>query len=71
MTRECSQQLPSRCALSTPEPRLVLHTQMMALAGGKERTVGEWRALLAAGGFCLDSVAPLSAGMSILVGRAE
>lgn len=45
--------------------------QMMALAGGKERTVGEWRALLAAGGFCLDSVTPLSAGMSILVGRAE
>lgn len=45
--------------------------QMMALAGGKERTVGEWRALLASGGFRLDSVTPLSNGMSILAAQPE
>ena len=44
---------------------------MMALAGGKERTVGEWRALLASGGVRLDSVTPLSNGMSILAAQPE
>lgn len=40
---------------------------MMAMAGGKERTVGEWRQLLASNGFALERVVPLSSGYSMIV----
>ena len=39
---------------------------MMVLVGGKERTVSEWRRLLAGGGFRLDAVAPLSVGTHVV-----
>lgn len=39
---------------------------MMVMVGGKERTVSEWRELLAKGGFALDSVVPLSSGQSMI-----
>lgn len=41
---------------------------MLACAGGRERTVGEWRALLAGAGWELKSVTRLRTGMSILEG---
>lgn len=44
---------------------------MMVMAGGKERTVGEWRALLASGGFRLESVTPLSNGSAIIAALPE
>ena len=39
---------------------------MLALLGGKERTAGEWRSLLAAGGFRLLAVHPLRAAQSLI-----
>ena len=40
--------------------------QMMAIVGGRERSVSDWRALLAAGGFRLEAAHPLSSGESII-----
>ncbi|PRW50914.1 hydroxyneurosporene methyltransferase [Chlorella sorokiniana] len=40
---------------------------MMGMAGGKERTVTEWRQLLASSGFALERVVPLSSGYSMIV----
>lgn len=40
--------------------------QMLALLGGKERTLQEWRCLLAAGGFRLLAIHPLRAAHSLI-----
>lgn len=49
-----------------PSPPL----QMMVMVDGKDRSVGEWRALLADGGWELDAVHPLATGQSIVVAKA-
>ena len=35
-------------------------------AGGRERTEGEWRALLETGGFSLQSITPIGQGFNVL-----
>lgn len=40
---------------------------MMVMVGGKERSVGEWRELLAEGGFELERVVPLKSTRSMIV----
>lgn len=54
-------------AVILPRHILCVLPQMMAMAGGKERTVGEWRHLLAGGGFSLERLVPLSSGFSMIV----
>jgi hypothetical protein len=40
--------------------------ELLTLAGGAERTAGEWAALLAAGGFRIDRTVPAGGVVSIL-----
>lgn len=42
--------------------------QMMAFPGGKDRTSGEWAALLAAAGWRLERIVPLRGMDSVVVG---
>lgn len=50
-----------------PHPAVHPLPQMMAVPDGRERSVREWSALLAAGGFRLERVVPLRALESIIV----
>lgn len=51
----------------SPIPSLTL--QMLAITGGKERMLGEWSALLGAGGWHLVRVWPLRAATSLIEAR--
>lgn len=57
------------CLLSVP--LLDMRLQMMSMVGGKERTEGEWRALLEAGGFELERVVRLRSLHDLVVARAK
>ena len=59
--------LPRHLTLIPLQRILCVLPQMMAMAGGKERTVGEWQHLLAGGGFSLERLVPLSSGFSMIV----
>jgi hypothetical protein len=53
-----------------PHPALVLDLAMLLLTGGRERTRGEYAALLAAAGFTLRRVVPTASPFSVLVAEA-
>lgn len=48
-----------------------LDLHMLAMAGGKERTVAEYKELYSQSGFDLERVIPTSAGSSLLIGRPK
>lgn len=52
-----------------PMDKAYLDLQMMVMAGGQERTAGEWRSLLREGGFEMQEVKRLSNGSSIITAR--
>jgi len=56
---------------NTPTLGKTLDVVMLALTGGKERTVNEHRELLASTGFCLNQVIPISDDAMILEARPE
>lgn len=59
--------LPDRAVDDPATTRMDL--LMLVLLGGRERTEGEFRALLAEAGFDLTRVVPTAAGVSVLEGR--
>ena len=52
-----------------PCPGKVTDIAMMVLTGGMERTVDEYRALLAGARFRVDRVAPIAGGFAIIESR--
>lgn len=50
-------------------PALPAGAQMMAFPGGRDRTLSQWHALLAAGGWELERAMPMRSMDSVVVGR--
>jgi len=50
----------------TPHPGKLLDIEMMAFVGGRERTIGEFRKLLASSGFALLRIIPTGSPLSLL-----
>ncbi len=53
---------------NTPSLGKLADLQMLVIAGGRERTQGEFRDLLAAAGFALGGIYPTAAQQSIIEG---
>lgn len=53
---------------NTPSPGKLADLQMLVMAGGRERTQGEFRDLLAAAGFALGGIYPTASPQSIIEG---
>lgn len=52
-----------------PHPRKLMDIQMLAVAGGRERTEAEWRKIFSDAGFALTRVIPTAAVINIIEGK--